>query len=157
MKKVKETVASDLKNAFGKEVSNLNLLQGGGDSMIAVNDMASAIPQNEEEEIIKVAIVGKPNVGKSSLFNKLAGEERSIVSDVSGTTRDTINTRLQRHGQVFELIDTAGLRRKSKVQEEVERFSNIRTTYSIAACDVAVLMVDATAEEIYNQHPFFGS
>jgi len=109
---------------------------------------SSEISSSEEEEIIKVAIVGKPNVGKSSLFNKLAGEERSIVSDVSGTTRDAINTRLQRHGQVFELIDTAGLRRKSKVQEEVERFSNIRTTYSIAACDVAVLMVDATAEEI---------
>jgi GTP-binding protein len=101
-----------------------------------------------DENIIKVAVVGKPNVGKSSLFNKLVGEERSIVSDVSGTTRDAINTKLTRYGQEFELIDTAGLRRKSKVKEEVERFSNIRTTYSIAACDVAVLLIDASEEEI---------
>lgn len=101
-----------------------------------------------EEEIIKVAIVGKPNVGKSSLFNKLLGENRSIVSDVSGTTRDAINTRLTRHQQEFELIDTAGLRRKAKVNEEVERFSNLRTTYSIAACDVAVLIIDATEDEV---------
>ena len=102
----------------------------------------------EREEYIRVAIVGKPNVGKSSLFNKLLGEDRSIVSDVSGTTRDAINTRMKRHGMNFELIDTAGLRRKSKVREEVERFSNIRTTYSIAACDVAVLMIDSHEDEI---------
>ena len=101
----------------------------------------------EEEECIRVAIVGKPNVGKSSLFNKLLGEERSIVSEVSGTTRDAINTKLKRHGINFELVDTAGLRRKSKVREEIERFSNIRTTYSIAACDVAVLMIDSEEEE----------
>lgn len=111
------------------------------------DDLGNAMDE-ADDDTIKVAIVGKPNVGKSSLFNKLVGEDRSIVSDISGTTRDAINTRLQRHGQQFELIDTAGLRRKSKVQEEVERFSNIRTTYSIAACDVAVLMVDATEEEI---------
>lgn len=107
----------------------------------------SSLVRNEEA-YIRVAIVGKPNVGKSSLFNKLIGEERSIVSEVSGTTRDAINTRLKRHNMNFELIDTAGLRRKSKVKEEVERFSNIRTTYSIAACDVAVLMIDASEEEI---------
>lgn len=100
-----------------------------------------------KEEYIKVAIVGKPNVGKSSLFNKLLGEDRSIVSDISGTTRDAINTRMKRHGMDFELIDTAGLRRKSKVREEVERYSTIRTTYSIAACDVAVLMID-TADDL---------
>ena len=98
----------------------------------------------EKEDYIRVAIVGKPNVGKSSLFNKLLGEDRSIVSDISGTTRDSINTRLKRHGMNFELIDTAGLRRKSKVREEVERYSNIRTTYSIAACDVAVFMMDCS-------------
>ncbi len=108
----------------------------------------SAEVTEKDEEIIRVAVVGKPNVGKSSLFNKLLGEERSIVSEISGTTRDAINTRLTRYGQQFELIDTAGLRRKSKVQEEVERYSNIRTTYSIAACDVAVLIVDATEDEI---------
>jgi GTP-binding protein len=112
------------------------------------NRHGSIESQPHEDGIIRVAIVGKPNVGKSSLFNKLLGEERSIVSPISGTTRDAINTRLQRYDQEFELIDTAGLRRKSKVQEEIERFSNIRTTYSIAACDVAVLLVDATEEEI---------
>ncbi len=112
------------------------------------NRHGSIESQPKEDGIIRVAVVGKPNVGKSSLFNKLLGEERSIVSPISGTTRDAINTRLTRYGQEFELIDTAGLRRKSKVQEEVERFSNIRTTYSIAACDVAVMMMDATEEEI---------
>lgn len=109
---------------------------------------SSSLEDGEEEDLIKVAIVGKPNVGKSSLFNKLLGIDRSIVSDISGTTRDAINTKLTRHGQNFELIDTAGLRRKSKVKAEVERFSNIRTTHSIAACDVAVIMIDATEEEI---------
>lgn len=104
--------------------------------------------KEEVEECIRVAIVGKPNVGKSSLFNKLLGEDRSIVSDVSGTTRDAINTKMKRHGMNFELVDTAGLRRKSKVREEVERFSNIRTTFSIAACDVAVLMIDSSDDEV---------
>lgn len=123
---------------------------------IGLSEMLSDIATNfvspetshEEKQIIKVAIVGKPNVGKSSLFNKLIGEERSIVSDVSGTTRDSINTKITRYEQEFELIDTAGLRRKSKVKEEVERYSTIRTTYSIALCDVAVLIVDANEDEI---------
>lgn len=103
---------------------------------------------DEEDEIIKVAFVGKPNVGKSSLYNKLIGTDRSIVSDVSGTTRDAINTKVRRHGQEFELIDTAGLRRKTKVRGEVEKYSNVRTTHSIAAADVAVLMLDSTEEEV---------
>ncbi len=97
---------------------------------------------------IRVAVVGKPNVGKSSLFNKLIGEDRSIVSDVSGTTRDAIDMRITRHGQEYELVDTAGLRRKSKVQEEVERYSTIRSTGMIAASDVAVLVIDGSEEEI---------
>lgn len=100
------------------------------------------------EEVIRVSIVGKPNVGKSSLFNKLIGEDRSIVSEVSGTTRDSIDMRLQRHGQIYELVDTAGLRRKSKVFDEVERHSNLRTTHMIAAADVAVLIIDGSEEEI---------
>lgn len=117
-------------------------------SNIVVRFGSNNAEEEVAEDLIRVAIVGKPNVGKSSLFNKLLGVDRSIVSDVSGTTRDAVNTRLKRHGQNFELIDTAGLRRKSKVRAEVERFSNIRTTHSIAACDVAVLMIDATEEEI---------
>jgi GTPase len=115
-----------------------------------VKDMGMSDDLNNivEENIIRVAIVGKPNVGKSSLFNKLLGYDRSIVSDLSGTTRDAINTRLTREGQEFELIDTAGLRRKAKITDEVEKFSTVRTTHSIAACDVAVLIIDATADEI---------
>ena len=116
-------------------------------SDIATN-YASTDVSNIDSDLIRVAIVGKPNVGKSSLFNKLIGEERSIVSDVSGTTRDSINTKVTRYKQEFELIDTAGLRRKSKVREDVERHSNIRTTHSIALCDVAVLIVDASEAEV---------
>ncbi len=117
-------------------------------TIVADHGGDAAISEEAEDTIIKVAIVGKPNVGKSSLFNKLLGYDRSIVSDVSGTTRDSINTRLTREGQEFELIDTAGLRRKAKVTEEVEKFSTVRTTHAIAACDVAVLIVDATADEV---------
>ncbi len=107
-----------------------------------------AAHQDKTQDIIRVAIVGKPNVGKSSLFNKLLGEDRSIVSEISGTTRDAIDIQITRHGQIYELVDTAGLRRKSKVYDEIERFSNIRSTAMIAACDVAVLVIDGSEEEI---------
>lgn len=130
----------------------VSALHGSHGLSSMLSDIAESFEGKELEErndeLIKVAVVGKPNVGKSSLFNKLVGEDRSIVSDVSGTTRDAVNTRLTRHGQEFELIDTAGLRRKSKVQEEVEKFSTLRTTHAMAACDVAVLLVDSTEEEI---------
>jgi GTP-binding protein len=130
-------------------ISALHGSHGLSEMLSDINkDFADFVPSVSDEKYLKVAIVGKPNVGKSSLFNKLLGEERSIVSDTSGTTRDAINTRLKRHGMFFELVDTAGLRKKSKVKEEVERFSNIRTTYSIAACDVAVLIIDASDPEI---------
>ena len=98
----------------------------------------------EEEEKIKIAIVGKPNVGKSSLINRLLGEERVIVSDIAGTTRDSIDSTLENERGKFVLIDTAGLRRKSKVKEEIERYSVIRTLASIEKCDVCILMIDAT-------------
>ncbi len=130
----------------------ISALHGSHGLSQMLSDIAFNFAGTELEEknldLIKVAVVGKPNVGKSSLFNKLLGEDRSIVSDVSGTTRDAVNTRLKRHNNEFELIDTAGLRRKSKVREEVEKFSTLRTTHAIAACDVAVLIVDATEEEI---------
>ena len=93
---------------------------------------------------IKIAMVGKPNVGKSSLINKLLGEERVIVSDIPGTTRDAIDSRFETELGKFILIDTAGLRRKSKVKEEIERYSVIRTLAAIERADVCVLMVDAT-------------
>ena len=88
-------------------------------------------------------MIGKPNTGKSSMINKLLGEDRLIVSDIAGTTRDAIDTRIKRHGQEYIFIDTAGLRRKSKIKDEIERYSIIRTVSAVERCDVAVLMIDA--------------
>ncbi len=99
--------------------------------------------EETEEENIKIAIVGKPNVGKSSLINKLLGEERVIVSNIPGTTRDAIDSYVENQHGKFTLIDTAGLRRKSKVKEEIERYSVIRTLAAIERADVCVLMLDA--------------
>lgn len=93
----------------------------------------------------KVAILGRPNVGKSSLLNILVGREEALVSEISGTTRDSIHTDLKWHGKTIRLIDTAGLRRKSKVQEAIEVFSNMRTVRALEQCDVAVFVVDAQA------------
>lgn len=97
-----------------------------------------------DEEYIKIAMVGKPNVGKSSLINKILGEDRNIVSDIPGTTRDAIDSRIETEEGKFILIDTAGLRRKSKVKEEIERYSVIRTLAAIERADVCILMLDAT-------------
>lgn len=103
-----------------------------------------AMLADEDDEYIKIAFVGKPNVGKSSLINKLLGEERVIVSDIPGTTRDAIDSYLETEEGKFLLIDTAGLRRKSKVKEEIERYSVIRTYTAIERADVCILMLDAT-------------
>ena len=96
-----------------------------------------------EVERIKIAFVGKPNVGKSSLVNKLLGEERNIVTDIPGTTRDSIDSKLDTDFGLFTLIDTAGLRRKSKIKGEIERYSAVRTIASIERADVCILMIDA--------------
>ena len=98
----------------------------------------------EEDDRPKIAVIGKPNAGKSSIINKLLGEERVIVSPIAGTTRDAIDTTVKRNGQEYVFIDTAGLRRKSKVKEELERYSIIRTVTAVERCDVAVLIIDAT-------------
>ncbi len=103
-------------------------------------------PEEEEEtdsELIKVAIIGKPNVGKSSLVNRISGEERSIVSDIAGTTRDAIDTTVENNYGRFTLIDTAGLRRKSKVEDTIERYSVLRAQMAIERADVCVIMIDA--------------
>lgn len=97
----------------------------------------------EEEDAIKVAIIGKPNVGKSSLINKILGEDRLIVSNIPGTTRDAIDSPIEIDGQKYIFIDTAGMRRKSKIKEEIERFSIIRAVAAVERCDVAVLVIDA--------------
>jgi GTP-binding protein len=97
----------------------------------------------DQDEYIRIAMIGKPNVGKSSLINRLLGEDRVIVSDVPGTTRDAIDSYLETDEGKFILIDTAGLRRKSKVKEEIERYSVIRTLAAIERADVCILMLDA--------------
>ena len=98
----------------------------------------------EEDERPKVAIVGKPNVGKSSIINKLTGENRVIVSDIAGTTRDAIDTDIVYNGKEYVFIDTAGLRRKNKIKEELERYSIIRTVTAVERADVVLMVIDAT-------------
>jgi len=99
--------------------------------------------QEEEDDRIRVAIVGKPNVGKSSIINRLIGENRLIVSDIAGTTRDAVDTEITYHGREFVFIDTAGLRRKNKVKENLERFMIIRTVSAVERADIVVLVIDA--------------
>ena len=99
--------------------------------------------EEEEDERPRVAIVGKPNVGKSSIINKLLGENRVIVSDIAGTTRDAIDTEIVHDGREYVFIDTAGLRRKSKIKEELERYSIIRTVTAVERADVVLMVIDA--------------
>jgi GTPase len=103
-----------------------------------------AEPEEVDEQQFKVAIVGRPNVGKSSLLNAILGQERAIVSDVPGTTRDAIDTLLDYEGQQLVLIDTAGIRRRGRVEQGIEKYSVIRALRAIDRCDVACLVVDAT-------------
>lgn len=98
----------------------------------------------EEDDVIKVAIIGKPNVGKSSLVNRILGEERVIVSNIAGTTRDAIDSPFERDGQKYVFIDTAGIRRKSKIKENIEKYSIIRAIAAVERADVCILMIDAT-------------
>lgn len=99
--------------------------------------------EEEEDERPKIAIVGKPNVGKSSIINKLIGENRVIVSDIAGTTRDAIDTQVMHNGKEYVFIDTAGLRRKNKIREELERYMIIRTVSAVERADVVVIVIDA--------------
>ncbi len=110
----------------------------------------SAEQGDEEEDIIKVAVVGKPNAGKSSLINRILGEERVIVTNIAGTTRDAIDTHYERNGQKYTFIDTAGIRRKSKVDEQIERYSVIRAFAAVERSDVCIIMIDG-AEGITEQ------
>ncbi len=100
--------------------------------------------EDEEDERTRIAIVGKPNVGKSSIINRLLGEDRLIVSDIAGTTRDAVDTEIVYKGKEYVFIDTAGLRRKNKVKEDLERYMIIRTVSAVERSDVAVLVIDAT-------------
>ena len=130
-----------------KNIFDISALGGRkiGDMLDAVTSDFNEVEQKEKDERLKIAIVGRPNVGKSSLTNALLGEERSIVTNIPGTTRDSINSILKYYGEEIILIDTAGLRKKKRVQENIEFYSNIRTLKSIGECDVAIVLLDAEA------------
>lgn len=123
---------------------------GSGDLLDAV---IARLPQAEasDEEQLAVAVIGRPNVGKSSIVNRLLGEERLVVSEVAGTTRDAIDTPLRFHGRTFVFIDTAGLRRQSRVEDGIEFYSALRTRRAIERSDIAVLVVDATEGQMHAQ------
>ncbi|MCL2070753.1 MAG: ribosome biogenesis GTPase Der [Oscillospiraceae bacterium] len=113
------------------------------DAIVKLLPVPDSEYEDEYKEITKIAIIGKPNSGKSSLVNKIVGEERAIVSDIAGTTRDALDTIAERNGEKFLLIDTAGLRRKSRVIENIEHYSVIRALNAVERADVAVIMIDA--------------
>ena len=117
---------------------------GTGDLLDAVLEHLPEEPEDEEEsEIIKVAVIGKPNVGKSSLVNRVSGENRCIVSDIAGTTRDAVDTTIENRFGTFTFIDTAGLRRKSKVEDAIEHYSNLRAEMAVERADVCLILIDA--------------
>jgi GTP-binding protein len=129
------------------DVYDLSATNGGGtgellDDIIATFDKNSEL--EDEEELPRITIVGKPNVGKSSFVNAITGQERNIVTNISGTTRDAINTRYKAFGFDFVLVDTAGIRKQAKVTEDIEYYSTLRSVRSIENSDICILMIDAT-------------
>ncbi len=126
-------------------ISSVNKLGFGEllDEVVSYFDQ-NAAEEDEEDERTRIAIVGKPNVGKSSIINKLIGENRLIVSDIAGTTRDAVDTEVVYHGKEYVFIDTAGLRRKNKIKEELERYMIIRTVTAVERADIVVLVIDAS-------------
>jgi GTP-binding protein len=123
--------------------------KGSGDLLDVLVDRIPAMPP-EEENALRVAVIGRPNVGKSSFVNRLLGEDRLVVSEVAGTTRDAIDTPMRYHGRTLIFVDTAGLRRQSKVDEGIEFYSALRTRRAIERADICLLLIDAT-EGLHNQ------
>jgi GTPase len=125
--------------------------KGSGDLLDAVHERLPAEEVREEtEDLIRVAVVGKPNVGKSSFVNRLFGEERMVVSEVAGTTRDPVDTPFQYHGRTLVFIDTAGLRRQSRIKDSLEYYGALRTARIVSGADVCLVLVDAT-EDVHHQ------
>ncbi len=124
---------------------NLSSINGSGTGEL-LDALVEVLPETEEEEdeLPRFAVVGRPNAGKSSFINALIGEERYIVTDIAGTTRDSIDTKYNRFGFEFNLVDTAGIRRKAKVKEDLEFYSVMRSVRAIEHCDVCLLVFDAT-------------
>ncbi len=149
-------VDNAMRDADAVEFYNLGLgdyhtissINGSGTGEL-LDAVAKEIPEEEEveeNELPRFAIVGRPNAGKSSFINALIGEDRNIVTNIAGTTRDSIDTKYNRYGFEFNLVDTAGIRKKSKVKEDLEFYSVMRAVRAIEHCDVAVLVVDATRD-----------
>ncbi|MBN1477142.1 ribosome biogenesis GTPase Der, partial [Candidatus Sumerlaeota bacterium] len=144
-----ETMASEFYQLGVERVFPISAMHGlgVGDLLDAIVESLPEAPEAIEEEIdsLRIAVVGRQNVGKSSLVNAMLGEERVIVADLPGTTRDAIDTRFRRGDRVFTLIDTAGLRRRGKIQRGIEGLSAISAKASLARCDVALVVIDAEA------------
>lgn len=144
---MREADAVEFYNLGLGEYFTLSSINGSGtgellDALVAEMDEKV----EEEHELPRFAVVGRPNAGKSSFINALIGEERNIVTNIAGTTRDTVDTKYNRFGFEFNLVDTAGIRKKSKVKEDLEFYSVMRAVKAIEECDVAILVVDATRE-----------
>ncbi len=128
------------------EIYNISAINGSGTGDL-LDELVKNMPEPEEEVVSSLprfAVVGRPNAGKSSFINALIGKERNIVTDIAGTTRDSIDTKFNKFGFDFSIIDTAGIRKKSKVKEDLEFYSVMRAVRSIENCDVAILIIDAT-------------
>ncbi len=131
---------------FDRDPIAISSLQGtgSGDLLDAVLEECDFSEEHEEDEgVINVAVIGKPNAGKSSIINRMCGEERLIVSNIAGTTRDATDTKIQNKHGIYNLIDTAGIRRKSKVEDRIEKYSVLRANMAIERADVCLIMVDA--------------
>ena len=143
---LESTIYDFLKLGLGDPIPvSATVGRGIGDLLeMVVSKLPQPSPTTDEQTAIRVALVGRPNVGKSSFLNKLIGQDRSIVAPEAGTTRDSIDTPFELNSQLYVLVDTAGLRRKYKVHENIEFYTTLRAVRAIEGCDVAVILIDAT-------------